>query len=56
MSKTPDSERDVSAEAPDEDAPDKVQEASDVGVPSADDIDPDDGTDQDDKPIDNPSG
>lgn len=57
MSETPDSDRDLSAEAPNEDAQDKAQpEASDVEVPSADDIDPDDGTDQEDKPIDNPSG
>lgn len=57
MRETSDKDLDPSVVVPDEDSPAKApRKASEVEVPSAEDIDPRDGTDQEDKPIDNPSG
>lgn len=57
MNAAPEKGPDLSVEVPDEESPTKdAQKASEAEVPKAKDIDPSDGTDQHDKPIDNPSG
>jgi hypothetical protein len=57
MSDTSGIDPDLTPKAPDEDAPkEQQQEARDVEVTTPDEVDPDDGTDADDKPVDNPAG
>lgn len=57
MSDTSGIDPDLTPKASDEDAPDEQQqEAPDVEVTSAEEVDPEDGTDADDKPVDNPAG
>ena len=57
MSDTTGIDPDITPEAPDEKAPAEGQhEAPDVEVASPDQVDPDDGTDEDDAPVDNPAG
>lgn len=58
MSDSPNIDPDLATSAPDEDAPerDTAHEGSKVDVTSPEEVDPDDGTDEDDKPIDNPAG
>jgi hypothetical protein len=57
MSDSPNVDPDLTTDAPKDTAPDDAQqEAPDVEVTSPDEVDPDDGTDDDDVPVDNPAG
>jgi hypothetical protein len=58
MSDSPNIDPDLATSAPDEDAPDRegTHDAPHVDVTSPQEVDPEDGTDEDDKPIDNPAG
>lgn len=58
MSDSPNIDPDLATSAPDEAAPERdgSHEGSKVDVTSPEEVDPDDGTDEDDKPIDNPAG
>ena len=62
MSDTTGIDPDITPETPDEKAPNtshgtlSPDEAPDVDVASPDEVDPSDGTDDDDAPVDNPAG
>jgi hypothetical protein len=57
MSDSPNIDPDLTTDVPEDTAPDDAQqEAPDVEVTSADEVDSNDGTDDDDVPVDNPDG